>query len=254
MNDLFDTVKDNFSKLPKWAWVAIIGGFGLVAYLGSRGGGGASYAPTPTYADPGLESNKVSESEVSNRINQVVSELTGKMEDNLQEQGSYFNQKLSEKDALYQEQLKAYQDGFNDRTNALTSSFQETNAMLQNQLTEVTSSLGQSIANEQKNNQQLLHEIEKAKYIPPAPVTPAEPVWKKDTFRTGIFGSVDSANKIAQELKNSYGGKNVHVINEGGQYRVSADFDQDEQKAERVNQRFQERGLIAVGYVKDGGY
>lgn len=233
MNDLFDTVKDNFSKLPKWAWVAIIGGFGLVAYLGSRGGGGASYAPTPNYADPGLESNKVSESEVSNRINQVVNDLTNKMQDDLQEQGSYFNQILSEKDKLYQEQLKTYEDGFNERTNALTSHFNETNSSLQNQLQEVTDA------------------INKPQPVVTAPVVTA-PVWKSDTFKTGIFGTVESANKVAKEIKNSYGGKNVQVINEGGSYRVVSTFDQDPEKAERVNARLNERGLIGVGYVVNG--
>jgi hypothetical protein len=142
VSNLLNTVTDNFSKLPKWAWGAIIGGFVLVLFLSKKKGGDVTYAPAPTYADGGgMESNKVSESEVSNRITDVVNGLTQKMAEDLNEQGSYFQSQLTEKENFFNQQLQAQNQQWTENTNALTSSWNETNNSLQNQLTEVASAL-----------------------------------------------------------------------------------------------------------------
>lgn len=138
MKDMLGTITDNFSKLPKWAWGAIIGGFLLVIVLTKKKGGDVTYSPAPTYADGGgMETNKVSESEVSNRISDVVNDLNQKMQDGLQEQGQYFQTQLSEKENMFNQQLQAQNQQWTENTNALTSSWNETNTSLQNQLSEV---------------------------------------------------------------------------------------------------------------------
>lgn len=73
-----------------------------------------------------------------------------------------------------------------------------------------------------------------------------------NTFKTGTFGSEAAANKVAQEINKTYGGTGTRVVNEGGKYRVTTVFKQDEGKADRVLAKLKERNLIDVGYVTKG--
>jgi hypothetical protein len=142
LKDLLGTITDNFSKLPKWAWGVILGGFVLVVFLSkNKSSSQVTYSPAPTYEGGGMETNKVSESEVSNRISEVVNGLTQKMAEDLNEQGSYFQSQLTEKESMFNQQLQAQNQQWTENTNALTSSWNETNNSLQNQLSEVASAL-----------------------------------------------------------------------------------------------------------------
>jgi hypothetical protein len=164
MSDFLDMAKENFSKVPVWGWIAIVGGFGLVAYLSANKQGAATYTAVPNYGGD-FETNKVSESEVANRIESVVAELNSKFNERFQEQASDFYTELSERDKAYQGQLAEFNAGWGERVNALTSSFTEQNGFLQNQLGEVTKSLNEAIANEQKNNQAILDEVAGSKKV-----------------------------------------------------------------------------------------
>lgn len=91
------------------------------------------------------------------------------------------------------------------------------------------------------------------KSVTPKSVTPkaatAAKKFVSTAFKTGTFGNEAEANKVAQEINKTYGGTGTRVVNEGGKYRVTSNFSQDEGKAGRVLDKLKERKLIGVGYV-----
>lgn len=221
MSNLLDTAKENFSKMPLWGWGAIVGGFVLIAFLGSRR---STMIPAPTYASGGMESNKVSESEVASRLNQVVQDLQGSFGEKFYQQSSDFMKVISERDQEYNALLQSQNQGWTERVGNLTSSFNEQNQSIFNQLNDLSNA-----------------------FTPKNDIVTV-PAATTGSLRTGTYSSQADAQKVANALTQSYGGQNTQIVNENGRFRVVSSFE-DTQRAGAVLDRLQERNLTQIGKV-----
>lgn len=82
---------------------------------------------------------------------------------------------------------------------------------------------------------------------PSAPPAPA-PVSNNSIFKTGSYGTAESASK-ALTYMSSWGGKNGSIVrNDDGSYRAVATYD-DQAKSQRVGENLHSKGLLKVYYA-----
>lgn len=219
MSEILDDVKDNVKKLPKWAWIAIGGGFLLVAFLANKK---PSYVSAPVY-DEIPSGDKPSESDQASQFNSIINGLEQSFAEQFKEQGDYFNQALTEREQAHKDEMTAMNQSWESRVNGLTSSFTEYQTATTNQLSDLSSQI---------------------QPVPTAPVVPSSSI-----FKTGTFNNQADAERIASIVSKTYGGKNTQVVNEGGIFRVVSEFT-DQDRANKVLGRMTDRDLIGIGYVK----
>ncbi len=174
----------------------------------------------------------IMEQNVNTTLSQFMADIQSQMNTNNSEVMGYVGSSLNELTSGMTTALNNQQQTFNDslqQQNDKFASFTQSNNEVLNGLTQQLTGI--------KQNQGSSGGV-----LQPKPTT------TPGVLKTGTFKSTTDAEKFAKDLRTNYGGTNVQVVNEGGQFRVLSNF-KDSTRANKVLARAQELGKIKTGYA-----